>query len=118
MYVCVHPSSRFTALHYAVQSNSTDSVRAFTLVNNTSHLPDANEGRTPLMIAAQNAAHPIVKVQFITHVYIIYHICIKRFAQTAYPILQTLLESRAVIKTINHADNEGKTGYKITSNFV
>ena len=43
-----------SALHYA------DSVRAFTLVNNMS-------GRTPLMIAAQNAAHPIVKVQFITH---------------------------------------------------
>ena len=53
---------RLTALHYAVQSNSTASVHAFTLSDNMSHLPDGNEGRTPLMMAAQNDSESIVKV--------------------------------------------------------
>ena len=53
---------RFTALHYAVESNSTVTVEAFGPVVNLSHLPDANEGRTPLMIAAQNASHKMLEV--------------------------------------------------------
>lgn len=34
-----------------------------------SHLPDGNEGKTPLMIAAQNASEPIVKVLNLRTVY-------------------------------------------------
>ena len=54
--------SRFTALHYALQSNSSATVEGFAQVANLSHLPDANEGRTPLMNAAQNASHTMLKV--------------------------------------------------------
>ena len=58
--------ARFTALHYAVQSNTTALVKAFVPVTNLSHLPDANEGRTPLMNAAQNGSHAMLKVSYIS----------------------------------------------------
>ena len=53
---------RFTALHYAVQCKSTASVRAFSQLEGMSHLPDGNEGRTPLMLAAQDGSEQMVKV--------------------------------------------------------
>lgn len=54
--------SSLTALHYAVQSNSPASIRAFVQLPELTHLPD-NEGRTPLMTAALNAFDQIVKVR-------------------------------------------------------
>ena len=109
---------RFTALHYAVQSNSTASVHPFTLVANMSHLPDGNEGRTPLMIAAQNASEPIVKVHktlyfsentiFAVHL----RLCVSDHYIIGHTALnvQVLLQSQSVVQTINHADNDGRTG--------
>ena len=99
--------SRFTALHHAVQSNSAACVHAFTLVADMSHLPDANEGRTPLAMAAQNAWEPIVKVQCL--------IAIILNVLHNYMISQILLQSRSVLLTINHTDTTGRTG---VSDFV
>ena len=92
--------ARLTALHYAVESNSTVLVKAFVPLANLSHLPDANDGRTPLMNAAQNASHAILKVNHCLH--------LRSFAVENPP--QVLLLNRAVMKTINHTDTDGRTG--------
>ena len=71
-----------TALHYAVESNSLASLKAFAELTNLTHIPD-NSGRTPLMVAAQGG-----------------------FDQT----VEILIKNKSVAQTTDNVDGEGKSG--------
>ena len=50
-----------TALHYSVENNSLASLRSFAELADVTHIPDS-EGRTPLMVAAQNGFEQAVEI--------------------------------------------------------
>ncbi len=67
-YIHVHSSPphahthSYTSLHYAVQTNSVISLQSFARLPEVTHLPDINEGKTPLMVAAQNGLEEAIQV--------------------------------------------------------
>lgn len=71
-----------TALHYAVENNSLASLKAFAELTDITHIPD-NNGRTPLMVAAQGG-----------------------FDQT----VEILIKNKSVAQTTDNVDGEGKSG--------
>lgn len=71
-----------TALHYAVENNSLASLRAFAELTDLTHIPD-NNGRTPLMVAAQNGFDQAVDI---------------------------LIKNSSVAQTTDLVDGEGKSG--------
>ena len=71
-----------TALHYAVENNSLASLRAFAELADVTHIPN-NDGKTPLMIAAQNGFDQAVEI---------------------------LVMNASVAQTIDHVDEGGKSG--------
>lgn len=71
-----------TALHYAVENNSLASLRAFAELSDLTHIPNGN-GRTPLMVAAQNGFDQAVKI---------------------------LINNSSVAQSVDYVDGEGKSG--------
>ena len=71
-----------TALHYSVENNSLASLRAFAELTDVTHIPD-NDGKTPLMVAAQNGFDQAVEI---------------------------LVSNSSVAQTIDSVDGEGKAG--------
>lgn len=71
-----------TALHYAVETNVIDTLKAFAGLTDMTHLPD-NEGRTPLMMATISGADMAVEV---------------------------LVKNPVIRKTIDHVDGNGRSG--------
>lgn len=71
-----------TALHYAVETKSSSTVTAFDQLQELAHVPN-NEGRTPLMMAAEYGLAEI---------------------------LSTLVKNRGVAKSVDNMDPNGRSG--------
>ena len=71
-----------TALHYAIEARSLSVVQAFARLKDLANIPNI-EGKTPLMVAAENGMSEIVKV---------------------------LVKNQSVTKTVDSVEPTGKTG--------
>ena len=71
-----------TALHYAVQNESVPALNAFSQVPDLAHLPN-NEGKTPLMVAAENGSKEAVEI---------------------------LIKNRIVAKSVDNVETNGRSG--------
>lgn len=71
-----------TALHYAVQNESVLTVNAFSQVADLAHLPNS-EGKTPLMVAAENGYHKAIEI---------------------------LIKNRVVAKSVDSVETNGRSG--------
>ena len=72
-----------TALHYTVEAKSLSVVQAFAQLKDLAHIPNI-EGKTPLMVAAENGMSEIVKV---------------------------LVKNQNVTKTVDSVEPNGKSGW-------